>query len=56
MTMKNDWLVEVISMETNEVVKTLEYSSEREAEHADCGVNRNLNHEAYFTQIRKRNQ
>lgn len=46
------YLVEVVDLETSKIVKTLgPYSSERQAERADDGVQHNLNHEAYFTQI-----
>ena len=53
------WYVEVVKMRLEEdedkrdeeVVKRLEYSSEKAAETGENGVNRNLNHDLYYTRI-----
>lgn len=37
--------------EDDEVVRELSYSSERQAERAEDGVNINLDHENYYTEI-----
>lgn len=46
------WNVEVRDCDTDKPVKVLgPYAQERLAEKADDGVNRNLNHEAFYTVI-----
>lgn len=46
------YIVNVVEYKTGDVVKTLgPYPSERQAEKADDGLQRNLNHELYFTEI-----
>lgn len=49
------WYVEVVRKIEGEfpeeVIKKLTYSSEENAEHAERGVNRNLNHEKYYSRI-----
>lgn len=43
--------IQVIYAETDEVVKELEATSKRDAEKIEDGLNRQLNHEKYYTQI-----
>jgi len=45
--------IEVIEYSTNEVVKTIEChgKSERQVDRVDDGLNRQLNHEEFFTRI-----
>lgn len=46
--------VEVVRRQNDEVVKTIgPIDGERTAERTEDGVNINLNHEDYFTRIRK---
>jgi len=45
------YFVEVICYETDDVVKSIECSSERDADRVSYGLNINLNHEKYFTVI-----
>lgn len=35
----------------DEIIKTMEYASERQAERGERGVNINLDHEHYYTEI-----
>jgi hypothetical protein len=49
--MKGEWKVEVVHIETEEVVKAIECNSERSAERVERGVLINMNHEDYFTRI-----
>lgn len=44
-------IVQVKRYSDDEVINEYEYSSERLAEKADSGINRNLNHEEYYTVI-----
>jgi len=46
-----DYYVQVISYETDEIVKELGPMSERKADRVDNGLNINLNHERYYTWI-----
>lgn len=47
-----EYVVEVLEIETNKVVKTMgPVSSERRAEKVDDGLNINLNHNEFYTQI-----
>ncbi len=49
-----EYYVDIIQYDTDEVVETLgPYASERQADRADSGVNINLDHERFYTQIRK---
>ena len=43
------YLVEVVSYETGEVVKSIVCTSERGADRIERGLNINLNHEKYYT-------
>lgn len=43
--------VKVINTETGEAVKTLEASSQRQAERLEDGLNINLNHARYHTEV-----
>lgn len=45
-------VVEIVERKTGKVEKALRYSSQHLAEKADAGVNRNLDHENYFTRLR----
>lgn len=45
------YFVEIVHSLTDTLEKRLPYSSERMAEKGECGVNRNLDHEKYHTQI-----
>lgn len=45
------YLIEIVETETDEVVETMEATSERTAEKIERGVNINLNHEDYHTRI-----
>ena len=46
---KTKYLIEVIDYQTNEVVKTMETTSQRQADRIEDGLNINLNHDAFFT-------
>ncbi len=44
--------VEIVDSETDEVIEKLgPYATQRQAERADDGVSRNLNHDKYFTRL-----
>jgi len=43
--------VVIKSYETDEIVKEINCSSERQAEKVDDGININLDHEKYYTEI-----
>ena len=45
------WRVEVIEDDTQEVVKTIECHTEREAQRVERGLLINLNHERFHTNI-----
>lgn len=45
-------VVEIVSYEDETVAKTLHARSEREADLIDAGVNRNLDHDRFFTMVR----
>lgn len=49
-----DWYVDVVRAATGEIEKSLgPYGSERTAERAEDGLNRNIDHERYYTDIRE---
>jgi len=49
---KNHYRIEVVEYETDEVVRTLDGGvSEKHAEKVDDGLNRNLNHERFYTRL-----
>jgi hypothetical protein len=46
------WIVQVIDIESGEVVRASDaFNLERKAEKVEAGVNINLNHDAFYTQI-----
>lgn len=45
------WKVEIVEFATDKVERSFEYATERLAEKASDGINRNLNHEVYFTRV-----
>lgn len=45
------WYVEVFNIETEEVVKSVECSSEKKAERVEDGIRINLNWDEYETRI-----
>lgn len=45
------WFVEIVAFDGDKVDRRMEFSTERSAETADAGVNRNLNHDDYYTRI-----
>ena len=45
------WRVEVVEDDTQEVVKTIECHTEREAQRVERGLLINLNHERFHTNI-----
>ena len=45
--------VQIKRYSDDKVIEEYEYSSERLAEKADNGINRNLNHNEYYTVIEK---
>ena len=47
------YIIEIIEYVTETVVKRMETTSERKAERIEDGVNINLNHEDFYTQIRE---
>lgn len=47
------WFVEIYKYEDDELIDSIECSSERQAEKVEDGVNINLNHEEYYTLIKK---
>lgn len=47
------YIVQIIEHRTEKVIKEIECPTERKAEKIDDGVNINLNHENYYTKIRK---
>lgn len=51
MTTPNEWKVQVIAFETNEVVKEISAPTERQAGRIDDGLNVNLNHDKFFTVV-----
>ena len=51
MTTPNEWKVQVIEAETNEVVKEIAAPTERQAGMIDDGLNINLNHNKFFTVV-----
>lgn len=52
MTVKK-YAIEVVNESTHEVVKTLYATDERMADKVESGVSINLDHDRYFTRIRK---
>jgi hypothetical protein len=46
-----EWFVEIVEHSTDKVEKRIPCQSERSAESTDSGVNRNLDHEKFFTRI-----
>lgn len=51
------WSVDVIAYDDGAVVKTLgPFATQRAADRADDGLNRNLDHAAYYTVIRRQEQ
>jgi hypothetical protein len=48
---RDTYKVNVIDARTGVVVKTLETASKRAAERIENGLNINMNHEHYFTEI-----
>lgn len=51
--MSTIYIVEIIRAEDGTVVKSMTAHSEHQAQRIDAGVNINLNHEEYYTQIRE---
>ena len=49
--MGETYKIKVIEADTGEVVKTLEAITERSAELVERGLNRNMNHDSYYTVI-----
>ena len=49
--MCDTYKIKVIEANTGEVVKTLEATTERLAERVERGLNRNMNHDSYYTVI-----
>ena len=49
--MGGTYKIKVIKTDTGEVVKTLEAATERSAERVERGLNRNMNHDIYYTVI-----
>ena len=49
--MSETYKIKVIKADTGEVVKTLEATTERSAERVERGLNRNMNHDSYYTVI-----
>lgn len=47
----NNWYVEIVDIETEEVVNRMGPFSERKAEKVEDGANINLNHERYYTRV-----
>lgn len=45
--------VEVVDLDTDDIIKSITCYSEKEADTVEKGVNRNLNHFQYYTQISK---
>ncbi len=43
--------IEIVRYEDGEVVNRIECANERKADRADEGLNRQLNHEKYYTRI-----
>lgn len=51
--MVDTYYVEIVEFETNKVIKSMGPMSERKADRVDSGVTINLNHDRYFTRVRK---
>ncbi len=51
--MKDKWFVDIIEHGTEKVEKSMECRSETDADRVDGGVNINLNHEKFYTRIRR---
>lgn len=49
--MADTWNVRVIDARTLETVKTLEAGTQRAAERVERGLNINMNHDDYYTEI-----
>lgn len=49
--MQTPYIVEVVDAETDVVVKSIPCKNERDADKVDSGLNRQLNHDQYFTRI-----
>ena len=47
----NTHAIEIVEYSSGDVVRTLEYTSERLADRAERGVERNLNHEEFYTRV-----
>lgn len=49
--MNSNWYVEIVSYETDKVIKRMGPMSRHVAEKVDDGVQHNLNHDQYFTRF-----
>lgn len=49
--MKNECYIEIVSYETGKVEKRMGPMPESKADQVETGLNRNLNHERYFTRV-----
>ena len=50
--MKEQWFVDIICSDTDEVFESIPTDSLRKAERVEDGIMINLNHEEYYTKIR----
>lgn len=53
MSDKSKWRVEIVEDTTDKVEKTIECRSEQSAGKVNDGLQHNLNHEKYYTRIKK---
>ena len=53
MSDKNKWRVVIIEYATDKVEKTIECINDRSADKVDAGLQINLNHEKFYTLIKK---
>ena len=47
----SNWIVQIVELETDDVVKEIDCGDERRAERVERGVRINLNHDRFFTKV-----